>query len=352
VSSRRAGLWKRAGCGIAMAAVATALAACGSSGGSDATAANGKGKPDPGKHVRVALFVAIQANPVEQVIIDTAKKTAAANNASVTVFDSNNDIQREVTNCQDAIASNQYDIFILKAVSGPPLVPCAHQAMAAGIPVVVEGTALGPKQTAQPQVPGIIGSSVTLSTTNGVAVADLADHACQKLSASPCKVAYLFGPVAFDYASITRQVFLQTVKAKYPNINVVAQQSTNWVPDTGAQQARQLLQLHPDLNAIITDSDPVAAAIEQVIAQAGKTGKVLVTGAAGSKAGVAAIKAGKQFGDTVVLPASEARTAMMMALRAARHESVGQTAIDATKDLSPVGTYVDAKNVAKFRPEW
>jgi ribose transport system substrate-binding protein len=343
---------------VAIAAVAAVaafgVAACGSSksgGASTASSSGSGGSSASTKHVNIAHFVAIQANPVEQVIIKSAKETAKENNASVTTFDSNNDVQRELANCQDAIASHKYDAFVLKAVSGPPLISCARQAMAAGIPVVVQGTALGPKQTTEAQVPGIIGSAVTLSTTNGVAISDLTNRACEQAKARPCNVIYLFGPVAFDYASITRKTFLDTVKAKYPNIKVIAQAAANFDPDTGAQQARQLLQLHPDINVIVNDSDPVAVAVEKVVADLHKS-KIIVVGAGGSKVGVDAIKAGKQFGDTVILPATEARAAMLMAIKAARKQPVGKTTIDVTKDLSPVGTIVDAQNVAKFKPEW
>jgi ABC-type sugar transport system substrate-binding protein len=335
-----------------LAAAIAGVAACGDSSSGDNSSTTGSGQgANANKHVTIAHFVAIQANPVEQVIIKSAKDTAKANNATVTTFDSNNDVQRELANCQDAIASKKYDVFILKAVSGPPLISCARQAMDAGIPVVVQGTALGPKQTTEPQVPGIVGSAVTLSTTNGVAIADLTNRACQKAGATPCKVIYLFGPVAFDYASITRKTFNDTVKAKYPNIKVVAEAAANFDPDTGAQQARQLLQVHPDINVIVNDSDPVAVAVEKVVADLHKS-KIITVGAGGSKVGVDAIKAGKQFGDTVILPATEAKAATLMAIKAARKENVGDTTIDVTKDLSPVGTIVDAANVDKYKPEW
>jgi ribose transport system substrate-binding protein len=335
-----------------LAAAIAGLAACGGSSNDDNGSSTASGQAaDANKHVNIAHFVAIQANPVEQVIIKSAKDTGKANNATVTTFDSNNDVQRELANCQDAIASKKYDAFILKAVSGPPLIPCARAAMDAGIPVVVQGTALGPKQTTEPQVPGIVGSAVTLSTTNGVAVADLTNRACEKAGANPCKVIYLFGPVAFDYASITRKTFKDTVKAKYPNVKVVAEAAANFDPDTAASQARQLLQVHPDVNVVVNDCDPCAVATEKVVADLHKD-KIITVGAGGSKVGVDAIKAGKQFGDTVILPATEAKAATLMAIKAARKQDPGDTTIDVTKDLSPVGTIVDSENVDKYTPEW
>jgi ABC-type oligopeptide transport system substrate-binding subunit len=71
------------------------LAACGGSSGTSSSGASS----GAGKHVNIAHFVAIQANPVEQVVIKAGQDVGAAENATVTVFDSNNDVQRELANC-------------------------------------------------------------------------------------------------------------------------------------------------------------------------------------------------------------------------------------------------------------
>jgi ABC-type sugar transport system substrate-binding protein len=212
---------RRAVVGLALSAAMVGVVACGGSDSGDSASSGSSTAAksgDANKHVNIAHFVAIQANPVEQVIIKSAKDTGKANNATVTTFDSNNDVQRELANCQDAIASKKYDAFVLKAVSGPPLIPCA-------------------------------------------------------------------------------------------------------------------------------------VATEKVVADL-KKDKIITVGAGGSKVGVDAIKAGKQFGDTVILPATEAKAATLMAIKAARKQDVGDTTIDVTKDLSPVGTIVDASNVDKYQPEW
>ena len=146
---------RRAVVGLALSAAMVGVVACGGSDSGDSASSGGSstasGSGDANKHVNIAHFVAIQANPVEQVIIKSAKDTGKANNATVTTFDSNNNVQRELANCQDAIASKKYDAFVLKAVSGPPLIPCARAAMAAGIPVVVQGPRSGPSRRPSPR---------------------------------------------------------------------------------------------------------------------------------------------------------------------------------------------------------
>src|SRR5207248_1780740 len=150
------------------------------------------------KPVKIALFVAIQANPVEQSIIETFKQVAEKDGATkLVVFDSNNSVQKELANCNDAIAAGGFDAFALKAVAGPPLMACARAAIAAKIPVVVFGNALGPNpNTAARQIPGLAGSVIELAQTNGRAIAALVNEACVARGKNPCNVAYAYGPLA------------------------------------------------------------------------------------------------------------------------------------------------------------
>jgi ribose transport system substrate-binding protein len=303
--------------------------------------------------VNIAHFVAIQANPLEQVVIAESKKTAAAMNANVTIFDSNNDVQREINNCNDAIASNKYDAFVLKAVSGPPLMSCARQAISAGIPVVVQGTALGPEQTTEPQVKGIVGSVVTLSTTNGTQLADETDAACKELGkTTSCKVVYLFGPTTFDYAAIVRKTYKSVLKEKYPYIELVGEEAANFDPDQAATKVRQLLQVHKDTDVVANDCDPCSLASAKVVDDIGRTGKILLASSGGQGAAVKAIAAGDLFATAVIMPASESRTAVQMAIKAARKQPVGDTTVDASKDLGPSGGVITKDNAAEFKAEW
>jgi ABC-type sugar transport system substrate-binding protein len=330
---------------------ALVLAACGGD-DDDSSSSASSGGGDSAKKVNIAHFVAIQANPLEQVVISESKKTAAANNANVTIFDSNNDVQREINNCNDAIASQKYDAFVLKAVSGPPLMSCARQAIDAGIPVVVQGTALGPEQTTEPQVKGIVGSVVTLSTTNGTQLADETDAACKELKKDPCKVVYLFGPTTFDYAAIVRKTYLSVLKEKYPYIQVVGQEAANFDADQAATKVRQLLQVHKDTNIVANDCDPCSLASAKVVDDIGKKGDILLVSSGGQGAAVKAIAAGDLYATAVIMPATESRTAVEMAIKAARKEKIADTTVDASKDLGPAGGVITKANASEFQAEW
>lgn len=315
------------------------------------------GKPAAKTPVRIALFVAIQSNPVEQAIINNVKAVAKKDGAvTVDVFDSNNSVPKEIANCNDAIASGKYDAFALKAVAGPPLMNCARSAMKAGIPVVAFGNALGPNpNTAARQIPGLSGSVIELARINGVSVAALTNAACKAKAASPCNVIYTYGPLAFDWASISRQYFMKTVKAKYPNIKVIATGLNNFDPNATRTLTKSLVQTHSNVDVIASDGDLGAMGVIAGLKDLGKKpGKdVLVTGGAISKQGAGLIKSGEMFGSTCLMPATEARTAATLTIQAARHETIAKPDVEVCAASSPTGNLPITKaNLAKFHPEW
>jgi ABC-type sugar transport system substrate-binding protein len=309
------------------------------------------------KKVTIALFVAIQSNPVEQAIINNFNGVAKADGAvKFDVFDSNNSVQKEIANCNDAIASHKYAAFALKAVAGPPLMGCAKKALAAHIPVVAFGNALGPNpNTEKRQIPGLSGSVIELARINGTSAANLTEQACKAKNANPCNVIYTYGPLAFDWASITRKYFLSTVKAKYPNIKVIATGLNNFDPNTARTLTKSLVQTHSNVDVIASDGDLGAEGVIAGLKDIGKKpgSDVLVTGGAISNQGAGLIKDGSMFGSTCLMPATEAKTAAKLSILAARHQKIAKPDVEVCQDFSPTkNAPITKANLAKFHPEW
>ncbi len=310
-----------------------------------------------GRSVTIALFVAIQANPVEQAIIKAFEKVAAEDGAArFVVLDSANSVQTELANCNDAIAAKRYDAFALKPVAGPPLMACATAALDKGIPVVAFGNAVGPDpDTAARQVKGLSASVIELAKTNGEAIAELVARACAARHASPCKVIYTHGPLAFDWASISRKYFLDTVAAQHPEISVVATGANNFDPNLARSLVKSFLQVHPDADVIAADADQGAIGAIAALKDLGRVpGRdVLVTGGAFSNHGKNLVLAGEMFGSTCLMPITEATTAAKYAIRAARGEPIDQPDVEVCRVFSPTGVApITAAEAAKFSPEW
>ena len=312
--------------------------------------------PADGETLEIAHFVAIQANPVEEVIIRAAQEVADADgNVNVTLFDANSDPQAQIAQCQDALAQNKFDAFVLKPVAGPTMIQCAEDAIAAGIKVVAQGNALGPDPASvELQVEGLSASVIHSAKTNGEGIMELVDLACQAKGEPECEVIYLFGPLAFDYSSISRDVLYAAIEADHPEITVVAEQTQNFSPDEAIAAAQQLLPANPGTDVLALDCSFCAVALVDVLAEMGLSDSVYLLASASDSASIEQVKTGDQFGEVLLLPATEARVAMEFAIKAARGEDLGDdVTIDVAKDRSPTGTIIITQDNAEgFTAEW
>jgi ABC-type sugar transport system substrate-binding protein len=110
-------------------------------------------------------------------------------------------------------------------------------------------------------------------------------------------VIYTYGPLAFDWASISRKFFLDAIKDD-KNVEVVATGLNNFDPNTARTLTKSLVQAHPDVDVIASDGDLGAIGVVEGLKDLGKKpGKdVLVTGGAYSKLGENLMKSGEMFG--------------------------------------------------------
>jgi ribose transport system substrate-binding protein len=346
----------------ALAAAATALAACGSSGDDSSTASTGSAASTadaaasttastaaaPAKEAKIAGFVVDSANPYDTALSNAEKAAAEKAGASIEIFGAANDPQKQVGQCQDALATQRFNILLIKAVTGPTMVPCARQAIQQGLVVVAVDTPLGPEYSTKPQVDGLTGSILSLPTTNGKALAEMTEAACA--DADPCKVAYYHGPPAFTFASESLQTFLRTVKAT-GKIDVVDQAASNFDLATGYNLTKSLLAKTPDVNVITADSDQSAEGSLKALKELGKQDQVKVIGGGGSKRGAALVKSGQQYGTSALYPAGLANKSVELGIKALNKEELGETEADIAT-LVPLGTKITKENVEEFNPEW
>lgn len=309
------------------------------------------------EQVKIALLVAIRSNPVEQAIINEFDRVAKVDgHAEFVVFDSDNSVPKELANCDDIIASQAYDALALKAVAGAALVSCAEKALASGLRVVVFGNAIGPDpSTAVRQVAGVSASVVHLAKTNGATMADLVAQACAAKAADPCPIIYTYGPLAFDWAALTRQSFEENLAAKYPNILIVASEPSNFDANLARSVVTTMLQVHPEAQVVVSDVDITSLGAIDAVKDLGLVpGKdILVTGAALNAQGKAAIESGAMFGSTCLLPRTEAQAAAEYAILAARNLPIERPDFEVCPDASPLGLVpLTAENIAGFTPEW
>lgn len=326
------------------------LSSCGSAD------AGGGGEAGGGQEgsVRIGAFLLASANAYAQQNMQGVEDAIAADgDAEVTFFDGEFSGATQLAQIQDAIASGQYDGFVVFVNDGVAIIPGVEEADGAGIPTVAAYAPIGEDiSTGEPQVAGVVGTVWHPNEPSGEALGELAVSACaeEHADAAPCKVAYISGgnTVLFEQAKL--RAFEEVVEQADIAVEIVAQQEGNFLIEDSRTAAENILQANPDVNVIAATADQMTYGAQQAVEDAGLDNVSLV-GIGASEEGVAAVDAGDWFGTTVFLPVDEGRLATEMVLAALRGESVEQTNIELL-DLSPIGAFYTRGTEGDFEPQW
>jgi ribose transport system substrate-binding protein len=317
---------------LTIAVAAFGAAACGSSdsgssSGSSSTASGGKDVK------KVAFFGFASANSFAQATWAGVQDTAKKEGVQAKFFDPNFDPAKQVSQMQNAIASGEYQAFVVQANDGNAVVPVIKEAINAGIKVVAEFTPVGTRyDTIAPQVPGMIFVGEA-PTWNGKALGQLGVEACKGVD--PCNVAYLEGFKSLPLDNARTNAVKQELGTA-ANVKVVASVEGGYTQASGLKAAQNVLQAHPNVNVMIGSSQAIEGA-GGAIKDAGKAGKIKLIGNGGSTQAVSAVKSGDWFAAYVIAERSSGAKAAALAISAARGQKV-PTSFDTRKLQNPIGT--------------
>ena len=350
-------LWRWRGFGavrflvVALAVVLLAAAAAGCGGDDDgggegaATAEQAGEEQAGGEDVqRIAFFGFAAANSFAQATWAGVQEVAKREGVEARFFDPNFDAQKQVSQIQDAIASGQYQAFIVQANDGNAVVPAVREAIDEGITVVGEFTPIGTRyDTIEPQVDGLIFVGEP-PTENGEALAQMAIDACE--GTDPCRVVYFEGFKALPLDNARTNAFKEKL-ATADNTQLIASVEGGYTQESGRRAAQDVLQAHPRIDVIVGSSQAIQGA-EQAIADAGRQAQIKLIGNGGSKQAVNAVKGGRWFGTYVIAERSAGAKAAELAISAARGDDVPES-FDTRELQEPVGT---KENLGDFEGQY
>lgn len=189
-------------------------------------------------------------------IRDEAKKMGA----NLVVTNANADLTKQISDIQELI-NQKVDALIVAPVNSDGLTPALEAAHKAGIPVVTIDRKVNDTQCKD--YLSFIGS-------NFVEQGKRAADALAKVTDSKANVAVLLGPSGNNVTDGRQNGFKDQVKAKYPNIKIVAEQTANASRSEGQKVTAQLLQTNPDINAVYAFNDEEGLGAMAAIQEAGK----------------------------------------------------------------------------------
>ena len=320
----------------AVAALGLPLAACGSSGSSTAG-------------TRSALRIAFLAAGVDATYTPAqVSGLELGSGGKVTTFNPQFDPATQLGQCQDAISQQRYDAIVITPLNNSSALPCAKAAHAAKMPLIVDGTAIGKDSNSiAPQVDGVDFSMIWVPSTFAKDTWTIIQSACA--GKSECHVimerSYVGDPL-FD--AVVDYVKQQSSGTK---IKFVAAYESHYDPAETTSKLQDLLVANRDVDVVTFTNDPTALAGAEVISKLGRSGKIMSVGSGGTKAGVAAVAAGKLYATIANLPFTASRIEGEMAVKAKRGDQIDPVGMDAFA-LGTVSGAITKDNLAEFSPEW
>lgn len=274
---------------------------------------------------------------------------------AVAQFDSKLDVQKQIAQVQDVITTNQADGLILIPDSGPPLVPILRTAVKKGHLVGIVSSSLGTNyRSIAPPVKGLVTASafvpVALVAKEG---ADILGKSCAKIN--PCKVFLLQGIRGYSFDVGFAQGFFPELK-KFPNVKIVATAFGNYDVTASLKATQDVLQAHPDINAIVTDGDQMGHGADLALKGTSLDGKLILlgSGGGGSTYGVAAVKAGRWVADNITANYSAGyfvAKSLILAHQGKRVKNPYRTDPQLIPGYANT-FFLTKKNVGKFKAQW
>ncbi|GGE12023.1 monosaccharide-transporting ATPase [Aureimonas endophytica] len=301
----------------------------------------------------IAFLAASSQNGYNQAIYAGIQEAAKKDpNVTTEIFDGEFSATKQFSQVEDLVAGGRFDALIISPNDTVGIATALEDATAAGLKVATTLFPVGPElSNMQPQVKGLTTTVASDPALGARAQAEkVADYCADK---NPCKVAILIGQLVYPFDNLRNDTFKKVI-AEHPNIQLVATGEGNYDPDKSMKAMQDILQAHPDINAVLSNADQHLLGAEVALTDAGiDMGSIFTIGGGLNQITVDAIRAGTFSATLASFPHSMGGAALDAVVKSLKGESV-PVWIDETKlGQTPVivdKAWLDAH--PDFKAEW
>ena len=245
----------------------------------------------------IGLSVSTLNNPFFVTLVEGAEEAAAKHGVAISVADAGDDVTKQVSDIEDLVAKG-ISVLIVNPVDSDAVTGAVEYAMGKGVRVIAVDRAV---------------NGVTIDcqiASDNVLGAELATQYIVDTLGAGVKVAELEG-VPGASAAIDRSAGFHNIADA--NLDVVAKQTANFDRTQGMSVMENMLQAHPDIQAVFAANDEMALGAVEAIFGAGKN--ILVMGFDATDDAIAAIQEGRMAGTIAQQPALIGSTAVDNAVK-------------------------------------
>lgn len=298
---------------------------------------------------RVAFMAASSQNGFNQATYDGIKKKAAElGNVEVEIFDGEFNAQKQYSQIEDIVASRKFNAMIVQPNDSVGIANAMQEAIDSGMKVATTLFPVGPKlDTIEPQLNGLTTTVASNPAIGAKGVADKVVEFCA--DKDPCKVVIVIGQKIFPFDNLRLTTFEKTL-AEHANVKVVSTVEGNYDPQQTMAAMQDVLQAHPDVNAILANADQMAYGVELAVEDAGiDLEPIYITSGGGSEMAMKAVRDGRWDLQLALFPVTMGEKALEAVVGALEGKEV-PVAIDADT-MGPVPAIVD-KAVLDAHPDF
>lgn len=270
--------------------------------------------PDQEKGLTVAFVPKALNSPFWAEMQQAAEREAASQGIRLVSLaaDRETDVERQYQIIENLI-QQQVDAILLSPSGSKELVPAIRKANDANIPVLLLDTRID--QAAAESVGARVLTYIGSDNFEGGAVAGR--YLAAKLGGTG-NLVIIEGISGHETADQRRLGFLAGIEA-HPGMRVVASQTANWERARGYTVAENLLQAHPDLEAIFAANDEMALGALEAVAAARRLDEIDVIGFDAIPDALTNIRSGRLLGSVAQFPGEMGRLGVRHAVELLRN---------------------------------
>jgi len=225
------------------------------------------------------------------------------------------DVERQMQIIENLIET-RVAVLCLCPSGSTEIVPAVGKANRAGIPVIIVDDQIDEGAAAEQGV-----RFDTYVGSDNVEGGRIAGQYLVEASRGSARLAVLEGTPGHQTGDARLRGFRDAIRSA-PGVAVVASQTANWERDQGFTVFRNMLQAHPEIDALFTCNDVMALGAVEAIQATGRTGRIRVIGFDAVDDARKAIAAGTMEASVAQYPEEMGRIAIESAVRLIRGEQV------------------------------
>ncbi|HSR50318.1 MAG TPA: sugar ABC transporter substrate-binding protein [Acidobacteriota bacterium] len=224
------------------------------------------------------------------------------------------DVEKQMQIVENLIQTD-VDAICLTPSGSKEIVPAVGKANAAGIPVLILDTRLDEASVADQGV-----TTAAFIGSDNYDGGRIAGQHLIELTDGSAKVAILEGIPGHETGDSRLRGFREAIQGS--DVEIVASQPANWERDQGFNVFQNMLQAHPEIDALFACNDMMALGAVEAIEAAGRAGQITVIGFDAVQDARSAMQQGKMHASVAQFPSEMGRLAVEKAVALLRGEEI------------------------------